>query len=113
MIDSFPILLHLLLIGMGIFSGIVLQWFGVPSRIRGYILSALVFSTRQLNYFQKRFVKLEVRGSGHGVNASSPSTEKDNHYIFQTLELPVSKTALILSPNISLLIKAIIVILVR
>ena len=96
MIDLFTILSLLLVMGIGIVLGIILQWIRVPSSIRRYISSALFFSKRQFDHPRKKLVKLEVRGSGHGEDALSPHTEEDGHYIFQTLELPVSKIALIL-----------------
>ena len=39
---------------------------------------------------------LEVRGSSHGDDTTSPNTERNGHHIFRTLELPISELALIL-----------------
>ena len=59
-------------------------------------ISAVTFSARQGGHSQNRSIQLEVRGSGHGHEATSPNTERDSHHVFESLRLSVSRLALVL-----------------
>jgi nicotinamidase-related amidase len=83
-------------LAMGVAAGILIQRRRLPARLRRRALSALASSRGQSARSGSKRVSLEVRGSGHGDDATSPSTERDGHHIYRTLELPISELALVL-----------------
>ena len=89
-------LLLLLSLAMGVAAGILIQRRRLPGRLRRRVLSAVASSRKQVARSRNGRVSLEVRGSGHGDDATSPNTERDGHHIFRTLELPISELALVL-----------------
>ena len=89
-------LLLLLSIAMGVAAGILIQRRRLPARLRRRVLSAVTSSKKRVARSRNGRISLEVRGSNHGDDATSPNTERDGHHIFRTLELPISELALVL-----------------
>ena len=86
----------LLSLAMGVAAGVLAQRRRLPGRLRRRVQSAVASSRKQVARSRNERLSLEVRGSGHGEDATSPKTERDAHHIYRTLELPISELALIL-----------------
>lgn len=81
---------------MGVAAGVLAQRRRLPGSLRRRVQSAVASSRKQVARSRNERLSLEVRGSGHGEDATSPKTERDAHHIYRTLEIPISELALIL-----------------